>query len=167
MQKLFLTTLLVLSLTACGFHLRGYEPLPPQLKVLHIESNSPGSLLAHELTQTLENSGIVIEKNAKAAPITLQILYDRLARQATSIGAGGQTTAYFLTYTATYQLIDRQGRIIAGPHSVSTTRNYSVTANQLLGDVNTEATLLEDMRRDIIHQMITRLDSPNTLRALK
>lgn len=158
---------LMLSLTACGFHLRGHEPLPPQLQVLYIESNDPYGQFTKDLKQTLTSLGITLVETAQAAPITLQILGESTNQQQTSQGASGQIATSILTASMAYQLLDSKGRIIQPPQNVSTSRSFTNNANQVLGNTSEQLNLEDDMRRDLINQLLNRLRAQNTKLALE
>lgn len=162
----FFIVILLLSVTGCGFHMRGYEALPPQLQHLYIQSNNPYSPLTKQLQQMLRSSGIVISSTAQAASVTLKVLGDDNGRQITSQGVSGQLATYMLSYSVTYQLIGNDGHVIQEPQTITTTRNYVVSANQILGDLSVEQNLQNEMRRDVINQLIQRLYSKNTSQAL-
>jgi LPS-assembly lipoprotein len=164
-RSLFVTLLAVL-LTGCGFQLRGYEPLPDQLKVLYLQTDSPYSAFTKQLKVFLTSAKVTIVDRPQAAPVTLQILSDNTAQTLTSTGASGQTNTYTLTYTVVYQLLARNGEVIQSPQTVSTMRNYSVTSNQVLGDTNVQNTLLGQMRRDVIYLMLNRMRTPQALKAI-
>lgn len=155
------------ALTACGFHVRGYEPLPSQLHVMYLASNTPYSAFTKQLRQTLTSTGIVLVKNAQAAPVTLQILTENNSQQMTSAGVSGQTTTYLLTYTVTYQLMGSKGNVIEGPDTVTTSHSYSITSNQILGDTHVQTGLQNQMQREIIFQILNRLHSYRTIQALQ
>lgn len=161
------TFCMLFALTACGFHLRGREPLPPQLHTLYLESNSPYSELTKQLRHVLQSIKITLASSPQAAPVTLQILTDNFNQQVTSIGTSGQTSTYLLTYTVSYQLLDYSGKVIAGPETVTNSHSYSITTNQVLGSINNQVILEGQMRREIIFQILDRLRSPHTVQALQ
>lgn len=157
----------LLQLAACGFHLRGQEPLPPQLKHLYLQTGNPYDPLAKELETVLRSAGVVLVQDAQDAPVTLQILSAGMSQQITGQGASGQLTAYLLSYSVTYQLLDVHGRVIQEPQTVTTTRPYSISANQVLGDTSVHQSLQNDMRRDAVGQLIYRLHAKKALQALE
>lgn len=170
MKKIYQFVLLLsinFALTACGFHLRGYEPIPAQLQTLYLQTDTQHSSFTKELTQSLQSAQITLVKDSVNAPLILQILNEGSTQQATSSGSGGQTTTYLLIYTVKYQLLDQVGNIVLPKQTITITRNYSVSANQLLGDTNTRNMLLGDMQRDAIYQILNRLRMPSTLQALQ
>jgi LPS-assembly lipoprotein len=164
--KLFLLACLFLNLTACGFHLRGHGSLPPQLRVLYLQSSNPYGVFTKQLQQVLRSIGVTLVQNAQEAPVTLQILAENTGQQLSSQGVSGQVSTYVLSASVSYQLLDAHGRVIQALQTVTTTRNYSVNSNQVLGDISVQGSLQNDMWRDLINQLFNRLRAHSTLRAL-
>lgn len=161
-NKILLIFVLIITLTACGFHLRGHEPLPSQLQTLYVASNNPYDTFTTELMQTLKNSGVYPTQNAQAAPVTLQILDQNSALVPVSYGNVGQTTLYTLNYKVKYQLLDRAGITLLEPQTITITRSYSVTSSQISSDLYARQELEQEMRRDAIYQLLNNLRSLKT-----
>lgn len=168
-MALFMTTrcylllfVLVFSfmLSACGFQLRGHGEFTPPFHTLILEANQPYSNFIKELQKALETAGIHTSFATTTASPRLQILAQNYTRMATSLGNAGQTTTYLLTYRILFRLIDCKGHILLGPQSILATRTFSITSNQLAGDLNTENDLRENMQQDVIQQLLIRLASP-------
>ncbi len=164
--RLLLLLILAFTLTGCGFHLRGYEPLPAQLKILYLQTNAPYDDFTKQIKTMLSSAKVTLVEHSVAAPLTLQILTEGSSSQLTGTSASGQTNTYSLAYSVTYQILNRQGAVIQAPQIVTVTRSYSVTSNQVLGDTNVQNNLIIQMQRDAIYQIMNRLRSPETLREL-
>ncbi|MDQ8040172.1 MAG: LPS assembly lipoprotein LptE [Rickettsiella sp.] len=150
--------LLTLTLSGCGFQLRGYNQELP-FHTLYLESNPPYTNFSKELRQALKAANVDVYLSPPV-PITLQIISQNFTRTITSLGNAGQTTTYLLSFTILFQLVDSSNHILLPPQQVNATRNFSITSNQLSGDLNTQIDLQEDMQRDAIQQLIARLASP-------
>lgn len=155
---LFFSCLLSLILSACGFQLRGYGDFSPAFHTLSLETNQPYSDFTKELQQTLASAGVCTTTTPTA--IRLQVLAQDFTRNTTSLGNNGQTTTYLLAYNVLFQLVDCAGHILLAPQRIRATRSFSITSNQLTGDLNTENNLRENMRQDVIQQLIIQLASP-------
>lgn len=167
MKRYFSVFLLSLLLAGCGFHLRGYEPIPCQLRILYLQTDQPYSPLSKKIKQTLQSVGICVVPTRQQAPITLQILCSDFAQAITNVGSSGQVTTYLLTQTISYQLTDSNCRVIQCPQTASTTRTYSIAANQILGDTAALNSLRNDMQRDVIYQILNHLRSHCTQATLQ
>lgn len=166
LRKLFFLGSLLCCLVGCGFHLRGHEPLPPQLDVLYLETDEPYGPLTKQLQQILTSIGVALAPDATMAPVTLRIIADTYGQQLTAQSSSGQLNTYILTYTLTYQLLDKQGRFLQHVQVITTSRSYTISANQVLGDTAVQTSLQNDMRSDAINQLLNRLRARNTQKAL-
>lgn len=146
-----------LSLSACGFHLCGHEPLPPQFKILYLKSCDSYSVFTKGLRQVLVANGVQLVSCPQSAPITLQILSNNLNQQTIGVGSSGQITTYIITYMVTYQLLDNKGCMIQKPTTVSTNRNFAISSTQILGNINALDSLKVEMQRDIVFQIFSHL----------
>jgi LPS-assembly lipoprotein len=158
-QLLFFSLFFSLMLSACGFHLSGYGKSTLPFESLSLETSQPYSHFTKALQKALEAAGVHTTL-ATPAPARLQILAQNFTRTTTSLGNAGQTATYLLVYTLLFQLVDRTGNILLMPQQVRVTRSFSITSNQLDGDLNTENDLKENMQQDVIQQIIIRLASP-------
>lgn len=163
---LFLFSLfLSFMLTACGFQLRGHEFSLP-FRTLSLESNQPYSHFTKELQKALAAAGVNTLLATPTSP-RLQILAQNFTRTATSLGNAGQTTTYLLVYSILFQIIDCKGHVLLAPQQIRATRTFSITSNQLAGDLNTENDLLENMQQDVTQQLLIRLASPELHQQLR
>lgn len=157
----------LLTLSGCGFQLRGHCSLPSELRVLYIQSNDPYGSFTKQVKQAFLARNTILAYCAARAPVTLDILNDQVSHQTLSISASTQLIQYQLTYLVIYQLLDRNGQVIQPPQAITTTRTYSVNINQMLAGGDAQAQLIQEMRRDVIFQLMTRLSAPNTLAVLR
>jgi len=154
---LFLCSLLLfVTLSSCGFHWRGYVSPPLAFHTLYLISNSPYTNFSKALRQSLVAMGIDVRKSPPA-PMTLHILSQNFTRTVTSLGNSGQTTTYLLAYTVSFQVLNSTNHILVPPQQIRVLRNFSITSNQLSGDLNTQNSLEDQMKNDAIQQLITRL----------
>lgn len=158
-RLLFFSFFFSLMLSACGFHLSGYGRSTLPFESLSLETSQPYSNFTKALQKSLETLGVHTTL-ATSAPARLQILAQNFARTTTSLGNAGQTSTYLLVYTLLFQLVDRTGNILLMPQQIRVTRSFSITSNQLDGDLNTENDLQENMQQELIQQIIFRLASP-------
>ncbi len=164
-RNFFLLGFLFSTLTACGFQLRGHTFSLP-FHTLSLESKQPYSHFNSALQKALETAGIQSSFNS-TAPIRLQILSQNFTRTITSLGNAGQTTTYLLTYAILFQVIDGKHHVLLAPQQIRTTRTFSITSNQLTGDLNTENDLLDKMQQDVIQQLLIRLASQELRQKLR
>ena len=163
--KLFLIAALSAILTACGFHLRGEQALPPQLKTLYIDA-APYAPLTLALKKSLRSADVNIVSAVAQSPLTLQILNENFEQNISNISASTLVKTYTLIYSVEVQLLNKSGKVIYGPQTVKTYSSYAVSDNQILGDNSQLKTQQANMRRDLIGLIFNRLGSDNVRKAL-
>lgn len=162
MKKAFNILVLIsmtVVLSACGFHLRGQSLIPPQLKVLFLQSSEPYGKFTLLLKNQLHAMGVVFENNPKNAPYTLNIIKASLTQTITSISENTLIRTYVVTASVTYNIEDNKNRIVIPETSLTGISTYTTNDNQLNGDMQVFKQEGNELYRDIIFRMLTRLHS--------
>lgn len=141
----------------CGFHLRGRFDLAPVMKALYVESTERD--LTGELEQALRTSGAEIVQDPAVATATLRmtdIQYERIVR---TIDTRGKVNGYTLQYTARFLVDNAAGKTIYNEAAVQVQRNFDFDPTQVLQAEREEESLREDMRQDLVQQILRRLST--------
>lgn len=77
--------LLVLCLSACGFHLQGRMPLPESIRRIHIETVDAQSDFVQALREGLVASGAQLTDLPGPAAATLQVSRDRVTERVLTV----------------------------------------------------------------------------------
>ena len=166
MKKLF-CVLTLCCLSACGFTLRGHASMPAQLKKVYLETSSPYSSLSRTLKHQLKLADIDLVSDQNKATVTLEITDLGTTTTLSSVSANTQVRQYMLVYAITYQLFDLKHKSLVKPQHISTRRYHTVNADQVLGSTQEQEVLLREMQQDVIYQLLKRLSSDDTVKALK
>lgn len=160
---------LTIFMAGCGFHLQGtHASLPPEFQNIYVDSSQvPHSALAPELTVALKNSGVNCVNEATDAKIILNILSDSNSNHQIGSGASQETRKYELTDTVSLNLLDKTGKILYGPTTVSSSLSHYVYSGQVLGNNQEESTLYTSLRHNVIQQIIFKLGSEEVKYALE
>jgi LPS-assembly lipoprotein len=162
----FMLICLTLSLTACGFHLRGTDHLPPTFNKVYIDSQSPYDTFTLTLTQLLKSMNIQLVTSAEKAPVTLKVFDKNLTTSVLSESASSSTKQYILHLAITYQLQNAQGAILYGPKTLHNQRDFTVNENQVLSTDAHQQMLSVEMERDAVFMLLMQLGSPEVATAL-
>ena len=166
MLKRSITVLgLALLLTACDFHLRGTGSTQMALTELNFASRDDLSPLSREVKQSLINNKVLI---SSSAPFTLYLGLVEQSRRTASFTPGTRTAEYQLTSAATYEL--RSGSLPALLQDrVEVQRFYAFNHNNVAGSSQEEMMLHDEMRRELVTQLMMRLQAitPEQLQDLK
>ena len=166
MLKRSITVLgLAFLMTACGFHLRGTGSTQMALTELNFAARDALSPLSKDVKQSLINNKGTI---SSSAPFTLYLGLEEDSRRTASFTAGTRSAEYTLTTALNYEL--RSGNLPALiQDSVAVQRSYAYNQNNVTGSGQEEALLRQEMRRELVMQLMMRLQAitPTQLDSLK
>ena len=145
------------SLTACGFQLRGSTPLPFQS--MYVQA-APASQFATLLKRAVRaGSSTRIADQPGEAEVVLQVLSELQEKQILTLGGGGRVSEYQLRYRIFFRLTDSKNREHIPASEILLKRDYTFTDEQALSKEAEEALLYRDMRGDAVQQMVRRLQA--------
>ncbi|MGE3920895.1 MAG: LPS assembly lipoprotein LptE [Gammaproteobacteria bacterium] len=158
MKKIYFSCLFILlTCTACGFHLRGSLQLPQQVHSVYIESEKLYDPFVMQLNNELKSRKVIVVKSPKEAQITIHVLQIIFTQALRGISANTQVRTYSLAYSVLIAIKDRNGKILYGPQFVSTTAPYMTSDAQLLGDIQVKDLLRKQMQHELISQIFQHI----------
>lgn len=147
---------LALLLAGCGFHLRGslgeLAALPP------VFVRGDGAL-ARELQRALRDGGTQVVASAATAGLVVILGDVRRERRASAVGSTGRAKEYELHSTVRFRVEDPAGASLSPEQVVSVQRSYSDDGTDVNAKSNEENNLYDDMRYDIVRQIVLRLQA--------
>ena len=146
---------IAMTLSACGFQLRGKAAIPFQ--TVHVEA--PGfSAFANDLERAIRSgSDIRIVESRDQAEAVVQIIGESQEKHILSLSSGGKVREFELRYRVAYRLTDRAGTDLASPGEIVLNRAMTYDDTQLLAKESEEMLLFRDMKTDAIRQLLRRL----------
>lgn len=155
MMRTLLIALFALTLTACGFHLRGIGAgAPPYASIRVVGSGDFADLLRDYLAQDKQTKLI----RTGPADVLLTVRDEQYRKEIQSINNVGRAAEYRLIYQLSYQV--QQGDTVIlenGKHILTRTLTWNV--NDLLAKESEEAMLQKDMRQDAIQLVLLRVNA--------
>jgi LPS-assembly lipoprotein len=153
---------LSLLLAGCGFHLAGERPLPPTLQSLYIDMVDPYRVTAAPVEAALQkriaSRGGTVKSRAEDASATLR-LSDLVQRQEVlSIGTDSKAVEYRLIVSLRYEL-DAGNRVLIAPDSLSVSRDFSFSAQQILAKNAEQAKLNNWLQDELAELLLLRLEA--------
>lgn len=149
--------LLALSVSACGFQLRGSYELP--FSTLHIGVAETAELHAQIRRNVEAGSTTRVVSDAKEAEAKLIVLSDQPEKTVLSIDASGRVREFQLKRTFTFQLVDAKGAVLIPSSPIIVRRDITFSDALVLSKEAEEALLLRDMQGDLVQQLIRRLSA--------
>ena len=156
---------LAFLMTACGFHLRGTGTTQMALNELNFTARDALSPLGKMVKESLVNNKVQV---SSSAPFTLYVGPEETTQRTASFTAGTRSAEYTLTTAVSYEL--RSGKLpTLLQDRIEVQRTYAHNQNNVTGSGQEEALLREEMRRDLVMQLMMRLQAvtPTQLQALK
>jgi LPS-assembly lipoprotein len=154
----FVLVLLALTLSACGFQLRGSNGqyhMPFQSIYLAFAENSP---MGVELRRNLRGAdGVTVVEDPAKADAKLDVLSENRGKAILSLNSQGRVREYLLTYTLVFRVRDAKDAEMLGPTQISLKRAVTFNESQVLAQENEEAVLFRDMQSDLVQQILRRL----------
>ena len=152
---------LSLTLSACGFHLRGdggHYTLPFPTMYVGLPESSP---LAVDLKRNINaNGSTTVVKTAKEAEGIIEVISNpehTKTKTILSLNSNGRVRQYLLQYSIVFRVLNKQGAELLGPTSIALSRPIDFNETQLLAKEQEEALLYKDMQTDLVQQMMRRI----------
>ena len=148
---------LAVTLTACGFKLRGSEGynLPFHSIYVGFGETSP---LGVELRRNLRGlDGLTVLDNAKGAEAQLDVVTETRGKTILSLNSQGRVREYMLTYNLVFKVRNAEGVELLGPTEIALKRNIAFNEDAILAKETEEALLVRDMQTDLVQQILRRL----------
>jgi len=147
--------LVAMSLSSCGFQLRGQAAIP--YKSIFIETVGY-SQFAVDLERAIRSgSQTRVVTSRDEAEVVLKILGEVQENHILSLSSGGKVREFDLRYRVTYRLTDRAGVDLSQPGSIDLHRDMTYDDTQTLAKESEQILLYRDMKADAVQQMLRRL----------
>jgi LPS-assembly lipoprotein len=153
-MKQLLLAVLILTTTACGWHLRGITQLPAGVQVMTLESQA-NNRFTQRLKQQLSFNGVVFPTDA-SANVRLKIAPISIKRLTLSVNSLGQAAEYELNAELTVNLIQLEQGTSTQWH-ISGRRVFSNDINSVIATQSEEKTQRQELENDLIRKLMNRL----------
>jgi LPS-assembly lipoprotein len=148
-------SMLITTLGACGFKLRGAASLPYDT----VSVSAPGnSQLAADLRRNLAATAKTqIVQDPKTAALQVQVLSEVRDKQVLSVNAQGRVREYTLFLRVTVKALDPQNKEVLAPTEFVQKRDVSFNEGVVLAKESEEALLYREMQADIMQSIVRRI----------
>jgi len=154
-MRVSLIWLAVITLSACGWHLRGITPIPDGYRILYLQG-SGNTGFDQALDQQLQFNGVVITEHAVDAPAQLVVESYEIERRTLSVSTNGQVAEYELNgrLTAT---VSRPEDGINTEILVRSRRTLTNDVNNIVATANEERQQRSAIEKDLASKLLRRL----------
>ena len=154
-MRALIAVLLALLLTACGFQLRGAQPLP--FSSLHI-GTAENSELGAALRRNIRALGSTqLADTPQEAQAIFSVIGEAREKVVLSLSATGRVRDFQLRYRFAYRVHDLKGRELIPPTEIVLVRDICFSDERVLAMEQEEALLYRDMQNDMVQQVLRRL----------
>lgn len=160
MQKLMRIScllLLMVSLVACGFQLRGSYEIPSALNTVRLNATAPNGELARVLRRSLNNAGSVIVTQGEAPELVVSDVEHK--RRVLSVNASGDTQEYELLAVASMTISETSSGFSFTSRTFRVRRDYIYESTGVLSSGDQEFQLKLEMERELASQMLRALQN--------
>ncbi|MBI4989580.1 MAG: hypothetical protein HZC23_12240 [Rhodocyclales bacterium] len=152
-MRTLIAVLLALFLAACGFQLRGAQPLP--FSSLYIAENWELGAMLRRNIRALGSTKIAETPQEAQAVFTL--IGEAREKNILSLSGTGRVREFQLRYRLAYRVHDLKGREFVPPTEIVLVRDISFSDERVLAKEQEEALLYRDMQNDMVQQVMRRL----------
>ncbi len=150
--------LVVLLLSACGFHLRGTVDFPPDVSTVYIQTDDRYSPFYRELVTTIQQSSLGLSRNSDSADVVIRVLSDETDRRALTVSARNVPREYEVYYVVSCSVF-KHGEQIVDQQRFVLTRDYTYDETKVLGKANEESVLTNAMAKDIVGLLVQTINA--------
>ncbi|MDH5471526.1 MAG: LPS assembly lipoprotein LptE [Gammaproteobacteria bacterium] len=152
-----LLALLVISMTACGFHLRGAYQLPDAMAKTYVQAANQNSELIRSLKRSLKANNILVVENTSDATAVLKITSESQNKRVLSVDSKGRAREYELSYAVGFHVQTGNADFSMAEQELKLEREFLFDTEDVLGKGREESTLIKDMQQDMVRLILLRL----------
>ncbi len=159
-KNLCLVPILLLLLSACGFHLRGAVDFPPEVKTVFVQAEDRYSPFYRELVAMIQINGLGPASDPTSADAVIRVLSDNIGRRALTVSARNVPREFEVFYVAECS-VSVQGQEIVTPKQFILTRDYTYDETRVLGKANEEEVLTNALAKDLVALLMRTISAAN------
>ncbi|MBQ76403.1 MAG: hypothetical protein CMQ20_15465 [Gammaproteobacteria bacterium] len=159
MRLTLLVWLICIGVSSCGFQLRGSGSFESALSTLQITAGNRYGDLHQNLERGFTQSGVSVVGASVSADYILAIEAEEYSRRPVSTTSTISVAEYELRLEVDITLVNALGEPVIPSTAVVTERIFTFNNSSLVGSNEEQATLLEEMRSDLVLQIVRRVDA--------
>lgn len=155
-----LILLLAITVSACGFHLRGSYTLPWDTLYLGLPENDEMHAQIKRGIEATTQTHIV--NDPKEAQASLVILGNTQLKSILSLSGRGLVREFQLTRTFVYKIQDAEGKELVPTNQIILQRDMTFDDAHLFAKEAEEVMIWKEMQSDLVQQLLRRLATVKT-----
>jgi len=148
---------MLLSLSGCGFALRGSDSIAAGYSALVLDSDQPNGDLTRLLRRSLEVANISVEPSTSNAPV-LMIRNEQSTSRPVSINPRARAAQYEIRLSIDIALVQDETELLP-TERLMVERAYFEDIANIAGNRDEVELITTEMRRDLVNQLLRRLQA--------
>lgn len=157
MRLILICVVIITSLNACGFHLRGNYQLPPELQTISLQAVNDTGELARTLRRSLRGSGVTLSDSAGLPELLVSATTHQ--RRVLSVDAAGNAQEYELLASTAVMIPETASGYFLPSKELKVRRDYVYESTGVLSASDQETQLKLEMERELARRIMRILQS--------
>ena len=154
-----LAVLAVLSLAACGFHLRGEIKLASGLQRIVVISSDPSSPLKRSVEDAMKRAGATIAAAPGEGVGEIRMTQIGVQTLVGSVGGNARVNEFNMVYHVELEIVDGAGKTVLEKQPIEQTRSFTFDQTQAAGTGAQQDVIRREMDRDMAQTVMRKIDS--------
>ncbi len=159
MKTRIILLLLIISLSACGFHLRGSQQ-KSKVEVSKVYLiNSGASTVNSEVRSLIASAGAKVVATRAEAEFILRLEREFYDQTVLSVSADtGKVEQYQVTISVYMNLEDAAGKVLVSSEEIRLAKDYTFDEDAVLGKIEEENVIRDELAQEAAAQVIRTLN---------
>lgn len=150
----------VIFIVGCGFKLRGVIDWPAEYQTIYMDGYTPSNRSSfYSAVQKFLPEHVDVVTNNQQADVIIQILSETQTTRTISALAANRDTEEVVTLTIVAQVLDKTGKVILPPTTLSKERDFTYDESNLLGKSTDFANVNRILRQELAAMFVRRLEA--------
>jgi LPS-assembly lipoprotein len=157
MKKIIIAGVIMISLSACGFHPRGSFAIPESIGTVQVINSDTYSILTDGLQTAVDRANANKTGGGSSAAI-LKIHSEKWTTTPLAIDKFAQVREYITRYKVRFDLTAADGSVMLEKQDIELSREYTYDINVAVGNPAEQEVIQRELRRDMQAAIIRRMD---------
>ncbi len=153
----FITLLMLLMITSCGFHLRGMTEI--SFKTISLEGKELS--FTKNLKKTLASNKVSIILPTENPELRIELLSEESEKRILSLSGQGLVREFEIFYRVRYRIKTIDSETWSQENIIETRRDFTFSDSNLIGKEEEERQLYESMRNEAITNLFNQIQHTN------
>ncbi len=153
----FITLLMLLMITSCGFHLRGMTEI--SFKTISLEGKELS--FTKNLKKTLASNKVSIILPTENPELRIELLSEESEKRILSLSGQGLVREFEIFYRVRYRIKTIDSETWSQENIIETRRDFTFSDSNLIGKEEEERQLNESMRNEAITNLFNQIQHTN------